>query len=61
MHDGKGRWNRAMGTRKRKPPKVTFYPRPQPGKESGRVWPTQRAGPIRVSGMGEEKAWLIHI
>lgn len=51
----KGRRNRAMGGHKRKPPKVTFYPRPQPGKKSGGVCP------VRVSGVGEEEALPIHI
>lgn len=57
----KGRGNRAMGTHKRKLLKVTFYPRPQPGKQSGGVCSTQRTSPIRALGVGEEEVWLFHI
>lgn len=61
VHGGKEQGDRAMGTEKRKPPKVTFYPKTQPGKESGRVCPIQKASLVRMSGVGEEKAWPIHI
>lgn len=54
----KGRGDRAMGAHKRKPPKVTFYPRSQPGKKSH--WVSNTEGWSSQSVRGGRGGGLAH-